>query len=46
MTLHMLFFTIVIKKKGMTAGEAVHQETIKAWHEKNRDHAAGIGRIM
>ncbi|MBM7691849.1 uncharacterized protein (TIGR02413 family) [Peribacillus deserti] len=46
MTIHMLFFTIIIKKKGLSRQEALHQESIKEWHEKNIDKSLQIGNIM
>ncbi|PLT30916.1 YrzI family small protein [Peribacillus deserti] len=46
MTIHMLFFTISIKKKSLTREEAFHQESIREWHDKKIDRVMTIGNIM
>ncbi|MBM7691852.1 uncharacterized protein (TIGR02413 family) [Peribacillus deserti] len=46
MTIHMLFFTIIIKQKAISRKEAFHQEQIQKWHDRNLDRTLQVPLIM
>ncbi|WP_174730057.1 YrzI family small protein [Mesobacillus harenae] len=44
MTLNILFFTVTIKKRKMSAEEAVHEQMVNEIHEKNKDRQFSLYR--
>ncbi|PLT30913.1 hypothetical protein CUU66_05005 [Peribacillus deserti] len=46
MTIHMLFFTIIVKPKEKSPEESFHQEHIQKWHNQNRDRMLQIPNVM
>ncbi|MFD2446145.1 YrzI family small protein [Bacillus sp. CGMCC 1.16607] len=45
MTLNILFFTLTIKKRKMTAKDYLHEESIYKMIEENRNHQMNIQRL-
>ncbi|WP_251554754.1 YrzI family small protein [Neobacillus muris] len=46
MTLHILFFTITIKKHKMTREEADHRETVGSLYEKHKDRQISMYHLI
>ncbi len=46
MTLNILFLTITIKKRKVSAKEAAHQEMVDKLYEQNRDRQMTIHHFM
>lgn len=46
MTLNILFITVTIKKKVMSAKEYIHQEMIKKIEDENRTRQSNINRMF
>jgi uncharacterized protein (TIGR02413 family) len=46
MTLNILFFSITIKKREMSLGEAAHQEMVEKLYEQNKDRQISMHHHM
>ncbi|WP_462412295.1 YrzI family small protein [Neobacillus sp. Marseille-QA0830] len=46
MTLHILFLTITISKRKVTAEQAMHQEMVEKLYEQNKDRQMAMYRNM
>ncbi|WP_251554755.1 YrzI family small protein [Neobacillus muris] len=46
MTLHILFLTITISKRKVSAAEAQHQQMVESLYEQNKDRQIAMYRMM